>query len=102
MEARTAPADGQIGTERSALAAIVGSSRPAAPQQVTQRLFEVGMTEPVPGVVQAGGDHALTRAGELAGALVAEQHPGPQRWYRQHCGPAQNVGEAAGVVDVAE
>ncbi len=44
-----------------------------ATEQVAQGLIEVGLAEPVPGLAELVGRHALTGAGEFAGALLAEQ-----------------------------
>ena len=60
------------------------------------------MAESVTGLLQLGGDHALTGAREFAGALAAEQEPRPQRRHRQHRWAAQDMRERAGVVDVAD
>ena len=43
----------------------------------------------------------LIGQGQFAGALLAEQYPGPQRRHRQHCRPVQHMRECAGVFGIA-
>ena len=58
------------------------------------------MAESVTGLLQLGGNHALTGAREFTCALVAEQSR-TQRRDRQHRWSAQDMRERASVVDVA-